>query len=90
LLSFGAESFDFQFAIYKYKDQGMETCNFVCFLYGCEVLSLTLREKHRLRVSENRVLRRIVGSKRDEEVRERKYFIMRSLMICSSHQALFG
>jgi hypothetical protein len=27
---------------------------------------LTLREEHRLRVFENRVLRRIVGSKRDE------------------------
>ena len=49
-----------------------------------------MREEPRLRVFEDRVLRRIVGSKRDEEVRERKYFIMRSLMICSSHQALFG
>jgi hypothetical protein len=28
--------------------------------------SLTLREKHELRVSENRVLRRIFGPKRDE------------------------
>jgi hypothetical protein len=27
-------------------------------LYGCEILSLTLREEHRLRVFENRVLRR--------------------------------
>jgi hypothetical protein len=32
----------------------------------CETWSLTLREKHRLRVLENRVLRRIFGSKRDE------------------------
>jgi hypothetical protein len=30
-------------------------------LYGCETLSLTLREEHRLRVFENRVLRRIFG-----------------------------
>jgi hypothetical protein len=29
-------------------------------------LSLTLREEHRLRVFENRVLRRIIGPKRDE------------------------
>jgi hypothetical protein len=36
------------------------------FLYGCETWSLTLREEHRLRVFENRVLRRIFGSKRDE------------------------
>jgi hypothetical protein len=35
-------------------------------LYGCETLSLTLREVHRLRVFENRVLRRIFGPKRDE------------------------
>jgi hypothetical protein len=35
-------------------------------LYGCETCSLTLREEHRLRVFENRVLRRIFGSKKDE------------------------
>jgi hypothetical protein len=35
-------------------------------LYGCEPWSLTLREEHRLRVFENRVLRRLFGPKRDE------------------------
>jgi hypothetical protein len=30
-------------------------------LYGCETWSLTLKEEHRLRVFENRVLRRIFG-----------------------------
>jgi hypothetical protein len=35
-------------------------------LYGCETWSLTLREEHRLRKFENRVSRRIFGSKRDE------------------------
>jgi hypothetical protein len=35
-------------------------------LYGCETWSLTLREENRLRVFENRVLRRIFGTKRDE------------------------
>ena len=34
-------------------------------LYGCETWSLTLREEHRLRVFENRVLRRIFGPKKD-------------------------
>ena len=34
-------------------------------LYGCESWSLTLREGHRLRVFENRVLRRIFGPERD-------------------------
>jgi hypothetical protein len=35
-------------------------------LYGCEAWSLTLREDHRLRVFENRVLRGIFGPKWDE------------------------
>jgi hypothetical protein len=35
-------------------------------VYGCKTWSLTLTEEHRLRVFENRVLRRIFGPKRDE------------------------
>jgi hypothetical protein len=35
-------------------------------LYGCEIWSRTLKEGHRLRVFENRVLRTIFGQKRDE------------------------
>jgi hypothetical protein len=35
-------------------------------LYGCETWSLLLREEHRLRMFENRALRRIFGSKREE------------------------
>jgi len=35
-------------------------------LYGCETWSLTLREERRLGVSENRMLRRIFGPRRDE------------------------
>jgi hypothetical protein len=35
-------------------------------LYGCETWSLTLREEHKLRVFENRVLKRIFEQKRDE------------------------
>jgi hypothetical protein len=35
-------------------------------VYGCEAWSLILREKRRLRVFENRVLRRVFGPKRDE------------------------
>jgi hypothetical protein len=35
-------------------------------LYGCETWSLTLWEEHKLRVFENRVLRRIFASKWDE------------------------
>jgi hypothetical protein len=35
-------------------------------LHGCETWSLTLREEHRLRLFENRLLRKIFGPKRDE------------------------
>jgi len=35
-------------------------------LYGCEIWSFTMREERRLRVFENRVLRRVFGPKRDE------------------------
>jgi hypothetical protein len=37
-------------------------------LYGCETWSLALREEHRVRMFENRVLRRIFEPKRDEVV----------------------
>jgi hypothetical protein len=39
-------------------------------LYGCETWSLTLREEHRRKVLENRVLRRILELKRDEVMGE--------------------
>jgi hypothetical protein len=62
-------------------------CIFCCFiifvgltlfvLYGCETWSLTLREEHRLRVFENKVLRRIFGPKRDE---------VRNFIICTHPQ----
>ena len=35
-------------------------------LYGCETWLLTLRDERRLRVFQNRVLRRVFGPKRDE------------------------
>jgi hypothetical protein len=41
-------------------------------LCGCETWSLTLKEEHRLRVFENRVLRRIFGPKMEEDGSWRK------------------
>jgi hypothetical protein len=35
-------------------------------LYDCEIWSLTLRKEHRLRVFENRMLRRVLGPKREK------------------------
>jgi hypothetical protein len=40
----------------------------VVVLYGCEALSLTLREGHKLRMFESRVPRRIFGLKGEEIV----------------------
>jgi hypothetical protein len=47
-----------------------KTIIFPVVLYGCKTWSLTLREEHRLRAFENRVLRRIFGPKRDEVTRD--------------------
>ena len=41
-------------------------------LYGCETWSLTLREELRLRVFDNRVLRRVFGPKRDQGTGKRR------------------
>ena len=56
----------FQFAIQKFKDRIYRTIILPVVLYGCETWSLTWREEHRLRVFENRVLRRVFGPKRYE------------------------
>ena len=66
LLSFDAESSVFQFAIQKCKDKDIQKYSFACFVCVCATWSLTLREERRLRVFENRVLRRIFGPKRDK------------------------
>jgi hypothetical protein len=39
-------------------------------LYGCEAWSLTMREECRMKVFENKVMRRIFGPKRDEVMEE--------------------
>jgi hypothetical protein len=84
-----AESFVFQVDIYK-NIKIYRIIILSVILYGCETWSLTLREELRLRVFENRVLRRIFGPKRDEVIGEWKKLRMRSLMICIPHPVLFG
>jgi hypothetical protein len=66
LLLFGAECCVFQFGIQKFKEQDIQNYNIALVLYGCETWSLTLRDERRLRVFENRVLRRVFGPRRDE------------------------
>jgi hypothetical protein len=51
------------------KNQGIKIANTIVLpvvLYGCETWSLTLKEKHGLRVFENSMLKRIFGVNRDE------------------------
>jgi hypothetical protein len=56
---------------------------------GCETWSLIFRKERRLRVFENRVLRRMFGPKRDEVTGESgENCIMKSLMICTAHPIL--
>jgi hypothetical protein len=57
-------------------------------LYGREAWSLTLREGHRLRVFENKVLRRIFGPKRDEVNGGGENCIMTRFVICTLRQVL--
>jgi hypothetical protein len=52
-------------------------------LYGCETLCLTLKEEHRLRVFENRMLRRIFESRRDEVMGEWKKLHNEDLRVCT-------
>jgi hypothetical protein len=59
-------------------------------LYGCETWSLTLREEHRLKVFENRVLRRRFGPMKDEVMGEWRKLHMGSFIICTHHQILLG
>jgi len=58
-------------------------------LYGCETWSFTLREVRRLRVFENRVLRRVFGPKRGGQRGNGEKYIIMSLMIFIRPPVLF-
>jgi len=61
LLSSSSLSKKLKINIYSYR-----TTILPVVLYGCETWPLTLREERRLRVIENRMLRRVFGPKRDK------------------------
>jgi hypothetical protein len=52
--------------------KGYRTIILAFVLYGCKTWSLTLREERRLRVSDNTVLRRMLGPKWGEVTAEWK------------------
>jgi hypothetical protein len=70
----------------KEKIRIYKTIIFPVVLYGCETWSLTLREEHRLKVFENRVLRRIFGQRRGEVTGEWSKLHNEELLTCTPRQ----
>ena len=66
-LLFGEESFVFQFAIQKLNIKIYRNIMFPVVLYGCETWPFTCREGRRVRIFENRALRRLFVLKWEEE-----------------------
>jgi hypothetical protein len=66
LLPFGPESLPSRLLSRDLKVKIYRTIILPVIWYGCENCSVTLKEEHRLRVFENRVLRKIFGPKRNE------------------------
>jgi hypothetical protein len=95
-LLFSPKSFVFQSHIKKPEDKVYKTVILPVVLYGCETWSHNLREEHRLRISENRVLRRICGPKSEEDRSWRKLHndelrvIKSGRMRWAGHVALMG
>ena len=81
-IKIGNNFFDSSLLSKKLKIKVYRTIILPVVLYGCETWSLTLREERRLRVFENRVLRRVFGHKRDEQGNGENY-ILKSLVICT-------
>ena len=83
---------------YRIRNFKIGTVSSVKGMYGTTVFPVVLYgreswshiEEHRLRVFENRVLRRIFGPKRVEHSRNGEDCIMRSFTICKTHQILLA
>jgi hypothetical protein len=72
IATINSRSFCFLICCLKTKIRIYKTIILPVVLYGCETWSLTLRQEHRLRVFENRVLRRMFGPKRDQVTGDRR------------------
>ena len=65
--------------------KGLRSITFPSVLDECDSWSVILRKEHRLRMSENRVLRELIRSKRDEVTRDwRRLHIEELQDLCSS------
>jgi hypothetical protein len=89
LLSFSPKYFVFPSHIKNLKTKIYKTVILPVVLYGCKTWSLTLREEHRLRVFENKVLRKIFGPKR-KETDHGENCIMMNFITCILHRILLG
>jgi hypothetical protein len=65
------------------KTKTHKTQIFPVVVYGCETWPSALWEQHRLRVFENKVLRKIFGPKRDEIIGGWRSCVMRNFNICT-------
>ena len=75
------------------KSMKIKVCRIVILpivLYGCETWSLTLRKERKLRLFENRVLRRIFGARMDDVNVSGVNYMMWSIIICIPHPIFFG
>jgi hypothetical protein len=59
-------------------------------LQRCEAWSQTLKEKYRLGIFENRVLRETFEHKTEAGTEDWENYIMRSFIICNRRHILFG
>ena len=69
---------------------GAHITTILLVVYGCQPWSFTMREEHRPRVFESRVLKKIFGPKRGEVTGSREDYITRSFIIFNPHEILFG
>jgi hypothetical protein len=90
LLSFGAEYFSSSLQSKNLKTKVYKTVTLPVVLYGCETWSLAFREVCRLRVFENRALRRIFGPKGNDVTGEWNKLRNEELKICTPHPILLG
>ena len=88
--SFGAEFLSFSLLSKKTTITIHRTIILPVVLYGCETWSVTVTEERRLRVFENRVLRRIFGLTRDEVTGEWRRLHNEELSICTPHPKCCG
>jgi hypothetical protein len=65
LLPFSPKPSVFPSVVKKCKNENIQDYILPLVLYGCDTWSLTLRKEHRLREFENKVLRRVLGRKKD-------------------------